>query len=1197
MGAESSWSVRDVDPRARRRAREGARQDGVTVGEWINRKLLDDEKGDADARFGDAPEVASALDRLSRRIEAAEHRSTLAITGIDQSVLGLVSRLQAAEGAQGDFQKDVYAALTDLREARTALAARIERLEADDASARSVQALKSLDSNLARLADEVEQKSAETGARLEAVEQGLERAGDDRDVADVARRLDEVEARVGEAGERLDAHSARLDGASSGLADTRARVQEAGDAAARAGDDLQRIADQIGGLDAKVDQLGAEASEARSRIDHVGAVGQQAVRGLADAAKSLDRLAGRLRGTETHLDAVAARQTEADAANARLAEDVDGVRERLGAADERAEALSARQDAHQAELREWMARHSDRLTSAEQATNTAIQALETSVSSLDDRVKGAEGRLDQTAASQHAMGAKLDSLSREFADLVSQTRAQIADGLSRAATEDRTEAISARLSGLEEEINQAERKRAVALDRIIAEVERLASSFGENLAESELRTAAMVDERLADMRNDMGRAVGELEETARREAARLERLAADEQQRLERLAKDGGGAPHVARAVLDEMEQAADAQRRAIDAVHEKVDRVADEVRQRISNVEMNADAAVDAVSNRLTRLSENAGDGDAEALERRIRESESRTRDMLEEAMARLQRRVGEEGAPDAASSRVGEALEGLTLRLEAIERRQDDGRGHHDRDHVDDEPITPIVDRGRAPRDAAWSAEPPTPDDEVIFEDVGAGLAATPFDPDRTALQERTAPASAAEPDDLWDPFAEEDAVARADDAAHDDGGFAGDAGSDDGPGAFAAYPDPLDPEGRHADNPDMASSAYDDLVRRAAPEDAAPEDFDVDAVAAAETTVDAPGFGPADDDDEPAARLRRNGRSMMIAASGAAFLAVGAAAYMVASDTRGADPSDRDDEADGADAGAGDAASASAGASEAAGARQAALSAQDTRADDLEAGDDPLAQYRLGVSRLNEGENARAVRLMQRAADAGFAPAQFRLGQLYEAGRGAPQNYADARRWTERAAQAGHREAMHNLGVYYANGVGAPESYEQAARWFREAALLGATDSQYNLGVLYEQGLGVSIDLVEAYAWYSIAATSGDDAAAQRARALASRLTANERLNGDSKASAFTPSPLDPIANGVVEELDPAALSRTTMIAEAQRLLESLGYNPGVADGTPGPRTETAIIAFQRAQGLAETGRVDTTLLERLRAQAGG
>ncbi len=1192
MGAESSWSVRDVDPRARRRAREGARQDGVTVGEWINRKLLDDDKDDAEGRHADAPEVASALDRLSRRIEAAEHRSTLAITGIDQSVLGLVSRLQAAEGVQGDFQKDVHAALNDLREARMALAARIERLEADDAGARSLQALKSLDSNLARLADEVQQKGAETGARLDAVEQGLERAGDDRAVAEVARRLDGVEARVSEAGERLDAHSARLDGNSTGLAETRARVQEAGDAAARAGDDLQRIADKIGGLDARVDELGAQAGDARSRIDQVGEIGQQAVRGLADAAKSLDRLAGRLRGVESHVEDVAGRQADADAANARLAEDVAGVRERLGAVDEWSDALSARQDAQQAELREWMARHSDRLTSAEQATNTAIQALETSVSSLDDRVKGTEGRLAQSDKAQKDMGAKLDSLSREFADLVSQTRAQIADGLSRAASEDRTEAISARLSGLEDEINQAERKRAVALDRIIAEVERLASSFGENLAESELRTAAMVDERLADVRGEMGRAVSGLEEASRREAARLEQIAAEEQKRLERLADEAGGtSSHVARAVLEEMEQAADAQRRAIDSVHEKVDRVADEVRQRIATVEMNADSAVDAVSNRLTRLSENVGEGDAEALERRIRESESRTRDLLEEAMARVQRRVADDVLPEvAASSQVGEALEGLSQRLEAIERRQED-EGDISHGGVDDDaPLSPILDRGGSSRSEVWSASHAEPDDEVIFEDVGAGLAATPFDPDREALQDRESAPAMAEPDDLWDPFADEDAAAALQDA--EDGER-----RDEDDGAFGAYPDPLDPEGRTGASSDEAASAYDDLVRRAAPDEPASEMLDMDAApAAVDASVDAPGFGPADDEEEPAARLRRNGRSMMIAASGAAFLAVGAAAYMVASDSRESGTGERDDEANRGDRDASSDQAPPMDAGAAAPSNAVAMSAEETRADDLEAGDDPLAQYRLGVNRLSEGQNARAIRLMQRAADAGFAPAQFRLGQLYEAGRGAPQNYADARRWTERAAQAGHREAMHNLGVYYANGVGAPESYEQAARWFREAAQLGATDSQYNLGVLHEQGLGVSIDLVEAYAWYSIAAASGDDAAAQRARALASRLTASERLEGDAKAAQFTPSPLDPVANGVVEELDPGALSRTTMIAEAQRLLEGLGYNPGAVDGSPGPRTETAIIAFQRAQAMPETGRVDTTLLERLRAQSG-
>ena len=48
--------------------------------------------------------------------------------------------------------------------------------------------------------------------------------------------------------------------------------------------------------------------------------------------------------------------------------------------------------------------------------------------------------------------------------------------------------------------------------------------------------------------------------------------------------------------------------------------------------------------------------------------------------------------------------------------------------------------------------------------------------------------------------------------------------------------------------------------------------------------------------------------------------------------------------------------------------------------------------------------------------------------------------------------------------------------------------------------------------------------------------------------------------------------------AALTR-----ELQRALSAAGYDPGPADGTFGQRTEAAVVAFQKANGLSVDGRV--------------
>jgi hypothetical protein len=51
-------------------------------------------------------------------------------------------------------------------------------------------------------------------------------------------------------------------------------------------------------------------------------------------------------------------------------------------------------------------------------------------------------------------------------------------------------------------------------------------------------------------------------------------------------------------------------------------------------------------------------------------------------------------------------------------------------------------------------------------------------------------------------------------------------------------------------------------------------------------------------------------------------------------------------------------------------------------------------------------------------------------------------------------------------------------------------------------------------------------------------------------------------------------------------------AQRLLRGLGYYNGPLDGDYGPRTRSAIMAFEKAQGMTPTGNVSPALIQQLR-----
>jgi S1-C subfamily serine protease len=65
--------------------------------------------------------------------------------------------------------------------------------------------------------------------------------------------------------------------------------------------------------------------------------------------------------------------------------------------------------------------------------------------------------------------------------------------------------------------------------------------------------------------------------------------------------------------------------------------------------------------------------------------------------------------------------------------------------------------------------------------------------------------------------------------------------------------------------------------------------------------------------------------------------------------------------------------------------------------------------------------------------------------------------------------------------------------------------------------------------------------------------------------------------------------------AAPAPIPLVAVVQQLLAALGLNPGPADGVPGPQTEAAVRAFQRAQGVPETGVINEELRQQLQALA--
>jgi uncharacterized protein len=91
-------------------------------------------------------------------------------------------------------------------------------------------------------------------------------------------------------------------------------------------------------------------------------------------------------------------------------------------------------------------------------------------------------------------------------------------------------------------------------------------------------------------------------------------------------------------------------------------------------------------------------------------------------------------------------------------------------------------------------------------------------------------------------------------------------------------------------------------------------------------------------------------------------------------------------------------------------------------------------------------------------RKAAEQGFAEAQYEYGIMFRVGRGIPQDYAQAAFWFRKAAEQGFAKAQYELGfMYHKGGQGVPQDDELASVWLRKAAAQGLASAKSALATL--------------------------------------------------------------------------------------------------------------------------------------------
>lgn len=247
-------------------------------------------------------------------------------------------------------------------------------------------------------------------------------------------------------------------------------------------------------------------------------------------------------------------------------------------------------------------------------------------------------------------------------------------------------------------------------------------------------------------------------------------------------------------------------------------------------------------------------------------------------------------------------------------------------------------------------------------------------------------------------------------------------------------------------------------------------------------------------------------------------------------------------------------------------------------------------PSAQERRDAARLRQEaqralappagqprDTERAALLLDAAARRGDAEAQMlmALGHLAPGSRYA----AVALPWLHRAAQQGHADAQYRLGQLIEAGEGTRREPAWAAVWLHRAAERGHAPAHFAMALLQIAGEGTARDEAEALARLAIAERGGIAAARRYADALRRRVpppaarAAAARLRGET-------------ARGPVAAVD------RPLVRFVQSSLAAIGQWNRPVDGRDGPATHQALAAFARGQGLAVTAPYDQATLDRLR-----
>lgn len=152
-----------------------------------------------------------------------------------------------------------------------------------------------------------------------------------------------------------------------------------------------------------------------------------------------------------------------------------------------------------------------------------------------------------------------------------------------------------------------------------------------------------------------------------------------------------------------------------------------------------------------------------------------------------------------------------------------------------------------------------------------------------------------------------------------------------------------------------------------------------------------------------------------------------------------------------------------------------------------------------------------SAGVFRFQIKLAEQGNSEAQYKVGEMYETGKGADKDLGQARDWYTKAAKQGHKKAEYKLLYLDISSNGLTDTSKNQLSALRTEANSGNADAMYFLGKMFASGVGVPKSLEDAQIWLKKAAFNGVPEAEHEAIAVDEELNRVQEREARRKAEA--------------------------------------------------------------------------------------